>query len=157
MSWKSSATFRLATKKLIDELGNVSCEFQKESSAEQVDTENVNDIGLLEQTIDDAWKRSPRCENCFKEHIALDKGSDSQAVRTLLENVYRYIAQIKSRGDQSKDAKRSRRKTARRWVVERTHGWLNRFRGIFICWEKKLQNHIACLHLACAYLTYARS
>jgi putative transposase len=118
---------------------------------------NVHDIRLLEQTIDDAWERSPRFEDCIKEHIALDKGYDSKAVREMLETVYGYIAHIKSRGDESKDANRSRRKKARRWVVERTHGWLNRFRGILIRWEKKLQNHIACLHLACAYFTYARS
>jgi len=116
---------------------------------------NVHDIRLLEQTIDDAWERSPRCEDCLNEHIALDKGYDSKSVREMLETVYGYIAHIKSRGDESKDVKRSARKKARRWVVERTHGWLNRFRGILIRWEKKVQNHIACLHLACAYFTYA--
>jgi putative transposase len=117
----------------------------------------VHELRLLEQTIDDTCERSPRCKDCLHEHLALDKGYNSKVVRQMLETVFGYIAQIKSRGDESKDAKRSSRKKARRWVVERTHGWLNRFRGILIRWEKKLQNHIACPHLTCGYFTYARS
>jgi len=29
---------------------------------------------------------------------------------------------------------------ARRWVVERTHSWMNRFRRILIRWEKSIDN-----------------
>src|SRR5437764_158788 len=43
---------------------------------------------------------------------------------------------------------------ARRWVVERLHSWLNRFRRVLIRWEKKPENYIAFLHLACAVITY---
>lgn len=118
---------------------------------------NVHDIRLLEQTIDDALDRLPHLDEDLEAHMALDKGYDSRSVRSLLENVYGYIAHIKSRGDESKEVRRKGRKKARRWVVERTHGWLNRFRGILIRWEKKTQNHIACIHLACAYFTYARA
>lgn len=32
---------------------------------------------------------------------------------------------------------RETRKKGRRWVVEQTHSWLNRFRGILIRWNKK--------------------
>lgn len=118
---------------------------------------NVHDIRLLEQTIDDAWECLPQTEEGLEEHLVLDQGYDSKAVRERLETVYGYIAHIKSHGDESKDAARGCRKKARRWVFERTHGWLNRFRGIHIRWETQVQNHIACLHLAYAYLTYARS
>jgi len=31
---------------------------------------------------------------------------------------------------------------ARRWVVERTHSWMNRFRGVLILWEKKIENYL---------------
>ena len=43
---------------------------------------------------------------------------------------------------------------ARRWVVERTHSWINRFRGLLIRWCKKGRNYLAMLHLACALITY---
>ena len=42
----------------------------------------------------------------------------------------------------------------RRWVVERTHSWLNRFRRLLVRWEKKAANHEALLHFACAHLTW---
>ncbi|MGE5635201.1 MAG: transposase, partial [Deltaproteobacteria bacterium] len=45
---------------------------------------------------------------------------------------------------------------ARRWVVERTHSWMNRFRQLLIRWEKKEDKYIAILHFACAWITYKR-
>jgi hypothetical protein len=41
-----------------------------------------------------------------------------------------------------------------RWVVERTHSWMNRFRRIFTQWEKKAANYLGLLHLVCAVITY---
>ena len=38
---------------------------------------------------------------------------------------------------------------ARRWVVERTHSWMNRFRRILIRWEKKGENDFGMFHLVC--------
>ena len=43
---------------------------------------------------------------------------------------------------------------ARRWVVERTHSWMNRFRRIVTRWEKKAANYLGLLHLVCAVITY---
>jgi putative transposase len=43
---------------------------------------------------------------------------------------------------------------AKRWVVERTFSWLNRFRRLLIRWEKKSENYLSFLHLACAIITY---
>lgn len=43
---------------------------------------------------------------------------------------------------------------ARRWVVERTHAWRNRFRRLLIRWEKKVENDLAMLHFACAWITF---
>ncbi len=46
------------------------------------------------------------------------------------------------------------RSKARRWVVERTHRWMNRFRWALIRWDKKGENSLALLSLACAWITY---
>lgn len=46
---------------------------------------------------------------------------------------------------------------ARRWVVERTHSWTNRFRGLLIRWNKKPENYLALLHLACALMAFRAS
>ena len=60
----------------------------------------------------------------------------------------------------NKIKKRRRRRIpkyrARRWVVERTHSWMNRFRRLLIRWEKKEDNYIAILHFVCAWITYKR-
>jgi putative transposase len=51
-------------------------------------------------------------------------------------------------------AKRHAGTKARRWVVERTHSWLNRFRSILIRWAKKPANYLALLHFALAIITW---
>ena len=43
---------------------------------------------------------------------------------------------------------------ARRWVVERTHPWLNRFRHLLIRWAKKTENYLAMLYFDCARITW---
>jgi putative transposase len=50
--------------------------------------------------------------------------------------------------------KRKAGQQARRWVVERTHSWMNRFRRILIRWEKNPENYAAMLHLVCAIITF---
>jgi transposase len=40
----------------------------------------------------------------------------------------------------------------RRWVVERAHSWMNRFRRLLVRWDKKPQNYLAFLHFACGLL-----
>ncbi len=45
-------------------------------------------------------------------------------------------------------------KKACRWVVERTHSWLNRFRRILIGRDKKSENYPALLHFSCAVITW---
>jgi transposase len=38
---------------------------------------------------------------------------------------------------------------ARRWVVERTHSWINRFRKLLVSYEKTKASYVALLSLAC--------
>jgi putative transposase len=68
-----------------------------------------------------------------------------------------YTLHIKSRGDEARDLRGVPRYRARRWVVERTHSWLNRFRRLLIRWEKKADNYLAMLHFACAFITFRAS
>ena len=83
----------------------------------------------------------------------MDKGYDYNEVREMLKE-FGYIAHIKARGEEAKELKKSILKKARRWVVERTHSWMNRFRGILIRWSKKAENYLAMLHLACGIITW---
>ncbi len=47
--------------------------------------------------------------------------------------------------------------SARRWVVERTHSWMNRFRALLVRWEKRTANYEGSPHLACADLACKRA
>ncbi len=97
----------------------------------------------------------PRPEPTAEEPqgLCLDKGYDYDEVRALAEE-FGYTAHIRCRGEEAAAIKQEAGYRARRWVVERTHSWMNRFRRLLIRWEKKPQNYLAMLHLACALITY---
>lgn len=42
----------------------------------------------------------------------------------------------------------------RRWVVERTNSWHNRFRALLIRWEVKSENYLALVYLGSALVAY---
>ena len=65
------------------------------------------------------------------------------------------MAHIRSRGEEAQ-AKRQKKhgEKARRWVVERTHRWFNRFRSILTRWSKKAKNSLAMLYFVCGLVTY---
>lgn len=86
--------------------------------------------------------------------LCLDKGYDYHEVRETLAQ-WGYTAHIAARG-QEKQAKIAGQK-ARRWVVERTHSWLNRYRRLLIRWDKKASCYLALLHFACALMTWNQS
>jgi len=87
------------------------------------------------------------------QHLCLDKGFDYDAVREALE-ARQYIEHIRSRGEEAEAKRDIPGYRARRWVVERTHSWINRFRRLLIRWEKKVENYLAMLELACAYIAF---
>jgi len=72
-------------------------------------------------------------------------------VRQTVEE-FGFTAHIKARGEEAQAIKKRAGYKARRWVVERTHSWMNRFRGILIRWNKKAANYIAMLHFALAII-----
>jgi len=85
--------------------------------------------------------------------LCLDKGYDYNEVRDLVRE-FGFTAHIRSRGEEAKEIKKRAGYKARRWVVERTHSWLNRFRRILIRWEKLGETYIAMLHLALGVITW---
>lgn len=86
------------------------------------------------------------------QHFCADKGYDFDDVRSVI-SFWGYTGHVKSRGEEI-EALRDPGFRARRWVCERTHSWMNRFRRILIRWEKKIENYMAFLHLACANIVW---
>ena len=83
--------------------------------------------------------------------LCLDKGYDFPEVRRALEE-FGFTAHIRSRGVEAQAIKKEAGFKARRWVVERTHSCLNRFRHILVSWDKYPDNYIAFLHFARALI-----
>ena len=118
-----------------------------------VDGANRNDFKLARQTLESVPIPRPEPTAEQPQGLCLDKGYDYDEVRDLLAE-FGYTAHIRARGEEAQAVQREAGYKARRWVVERTHSWLNRFRRILNRWEKKPANYLAMLHLACALVTY---
>ncbi|NEX59941.1 transposase [Noviherbaspirillum galbum] len=85
--------------------------------------------------------------------MCIDKGYDYPAIWQL--TVYLgYRPHIRSGGEEAKRCKAGKR--AQRWAVECTRSWINRLRGLLICWAKKAENYLAFLYLqlACSVITW---
>jgi transposase len=107
---------------------------------------------LVEATLCQMVVGLPEPTDDLLQHMCLDKGYDYAAVRqTLME--WGYTAHIRQRGAEAQDCASVPGYRARRWVVERTHSWMNRFRRLLIRWEKKVANYIGFLHLQFAIVT----
>ena len=106
---------------------------------------NVHDQKLVQETLASIPLRRPRPTPRKKQHLCADKGYDADAVRRVAKR-RRYVSHIPRKGEDASRPTRRRGK-ARRWVVERTHSWVNRARRLLIRWEKKVANYLGFLHL----------
>jgi putative transposase len=118
-----------------------------------VEGANRNDFKMARQTLESVPIPRPEPTAGEPQGLCLDKGYDDEEVRALVEE-FGYTAPIRARGEEAAAIKREVGYKARRWVVERTHSWMNRFRRLLIRWEKKPENYLAMLHLACALITF---
>ncbi len=114
---------------------------------------NRHDMKLTAATLDNLVLPRPQPTPKARQHLSLDKGFDYQEVREVLE-ARQYIEHIRCRGEEVQAKRDIPGYRARRWVVERSHSWMNRFRRILIRWEKKTANYQAMLELACAFICF---
>jgi transposase len=113
---------------------------------------NVHDTKLFEETLNAVIVDKPDGIH----NLLGDKGYDSDLNRHI-SWAYGYEPHIRSRGEEIKRKKKDPRKRNRRWVVERTFSWFNKFRRLYIRWEKKSKNYDAFLHIACAVIAFRAS
>lgn len=108
---------------------------------------------LVRSTLDNIMARRPRPTAAMPQGLCLDKGYDFDEVRGIVKE-FGFTAHIRARGEEALAIKQAAGFKARRWVVERTHSWMNRFRRILVRWEKLPETFIAMLHLACGIITW---
>lgn len=93
----------------------------------------------------------PTLEN--PQNLCLDAGYVSAQLKLDLESMS-YQPHVRPRGEEIAQKIGNPMFKARRWVVERCHSWINRFRRLLIRWEKKKQNYEGFLALACAKIIF---
>ena len=95
------------------------------------------------------------------QHLCLDKAYNSKTVKQ--EIISRgYVPHLpckRKRGEvKTETQKMSNRKKhpARRWVVERTNSWHNRFRKLYTRYEKKVGNYLGLVQFSCCIIIYRK-
>jgi putative transposase len=114
---------------------------------------NTHDMKAAFETLDGVVVKRPAPRRYHPQHLCLDKGYDYPEIEAgVIER--RYVPHMRHRGEIENPVKRYKPK---RWVVERSASWLNRFRKLLIRWEKKAENYLALVQLACSIAVYRRT
>ena len=119
-----------------------------------IDGANRHDMKLVVATLDGIVVSRPDPHD-DPQHLCLDAGYDYAAVRAQAAE-RGYDAHIRGRGEERAAKAEIPNWRARRWVVERTHSWLNRSRRLLVRWEKNAENYLAFVQLACAQLIFSK-
>ncbi len=114
------------------------------------------DSKLLAPTLENIVIVQPESSEQAPQNLCLDKAYTGQPTQeTGAKHGYKIHVPDKVNAKQKRKRKPGRRK-ARRWVVEVTHSWLNRFRRLQIRWEKKRGNYLSLLYFACAIICWRK-
>jgi transposase len=90
--------------------------------------------------------RKPLRRFPFVERIFADGAYQGAATAAAVRALGKWELEIVKRSDQAVGFE----VLPKRWLVERTHAWLNRFRRLLVRWARKVSNYEAVLHFACA-------
>jgi putative transposase len=114
---------------------------------------NTPDKTVALETVDSIGVPRPEKAVYRLHHICLDKGYDyDDVIAGMLERDY--ILHLKHRGEPEPGVTPEKKHPARRWVVERTHAWQNKFRRLLVRWERLLDSYKARVCLASVFILY---
>ena len=111
---------------------------------------NRHDVSQLEAILDSIIIERPDIFE-YPQHLCLDKGYTGEPAIVVLRG---FIPHIKSRGQEKTELIQNPEYKARRWVVEVTHSWINRFRKLLVRFEKKASTYLGLLMFACAFIAF---
>jgi putative transposase len=119
----------------------------------EVDGANRHDRKLVRPTLHSVVVARPEPTQDQPQGMCLDAGYDYDEVYATLQE-FGFTAHVRPREEEAKAIKWEAGFKARRWVVERAHSWMNRFRRLLIRWDKKPENYLAFLHFACGLIAF---
>jgi len=125
-----------------------------------LDSASPSEVKLLEKTLETVKVRrsGPGRPRTRPERLIADRGYDSNRVRESLQQ--RRIEPIIPARSNNKVAThqdgRKMRRYKRRWIVERTIGWIGNFRRLTVRWDRKMESYGGFFHIACALIVLRR-
>jgi transposase len=117
---------------------------------------NVGDRDLLPATLDRVVGTRPKPRSNRLQHLCADAGYRGDPAWNAA-TVRHYRPHIKQRREEAYAKRTKPGYKARRWVVERTHSWLNRFRKLLVSFEKTEASYVALLSLAAAIICWRKT
>jgi putative transposase len=112
---------------------------------------NVHDLNGLEEML--AGCQIERPAGIGQVNLCLDAGYISPDTALIVAR-YGMVSHIRPRREESQEKQEG--KKARRWTVERSHSWANRYRRLLIRWEKKKDLYFGLLCLAATLTALAQ-
>lgn len=116
---------------------------------------NTHDTKALKATLEAIIVERPLASEDAPQHLCLDKAYDNPTGHATVAE-FGYVGHIRRIGEEKLDDEGQKTYPARRWVVERTHAWLSKCRAILVRYDKKGNNYLGLLKLACALIWYRR-
>ena len=117
---------------------------------------NVHDVKLLAATLDGVVRARPTPTRRRPQHLCADAGyRGSPAEKSAQARGYQPL--IKRRREEAQAKRTQPGCRARRWVVERTHSWLNRYRKLLVSFEKTEESYTALLTLAAGMICWRQT
>jgi Transposase DDE domain len=132
---------------------------------------STHDINLVTDVVDNTVIRRTssisKNERRQQQHLCLDKGYNSvEEEQELIKRDYVLHIPIKKKKkkkkgmNNEKEIPRSiatiKQYSPKRWVVERTNSWHNRFRKLFTRYEKKAENYLGLVQFSCCMFIYRK-
>jgi transposase len=112
---------------------------------------NRHDVKLLGATLDAIVVERPKPTARKPQHLCVDKGYTGKPAEKEMRD-RGYIPHVPTKG--APQTRHRIQGKARRWVVERTHSWMNNYRKLKVRYEKKAANFEGLLHLATALICW---
>ena len=113
---------------------------------------NRHDVSQLELVLDEIIIERPDTI----QHLCADKGYTGEPAQKVIKD-RNYIPLIKQRGEEIQEKKDNPQFRCRRWIVEVTHSWFNRFRKLLVRYEKLTKTYEALLHMAAAIIAFRKA
>src|SRR4051812_11639201 len=135
------------------------------SSTSTHDIKTVTDVidnSIIKQSfVSNKPKKGMKQRRPYHHHLCLDRAYNSKPIENeIIKRGYVPHIPYKRKRGQKKEDKTYQKKYSyaknKRWVVERTNSWHNRFRKLFTRYEKKVENYLGLIQLSCSIIIYKK-